>query len=699
MGTRNGRNFIACILLIGTIFLLNIRETTAQNNGSIKKSTATNCVEDLPTMKNLNYIAHKLTNEVKPPATLEELKKNRTKLRKQVLRIIGLDPMPEKTPLNIKLVGEKLDLGDCYFQRVVYESRPHIYVAAHLYIPKDVTFPVPAIIHVPGHSRRDKNRAHPRTYAANGFVAIALPMVGEEGKRGAGWGPCGEYGPYMGHFNWYNTGYTTIAPTVWDGIRTVDFLLTLTDNQGTKLVNADKIGMAGLSGGSGRTLWTVIADPRISVAVVNQGLTTIEGYNSPISGVSSTCDIHLFYNYYGLSYKEIYSLIAPRKFLLQHGTEDILYPNPQSVVDYLKSIYALYDASDSFNFVTHHQGHGYSPAIWNTENSWMDRWLRNGDKPLTISDKFDTELTCFPDGEPSDMVHVETAFTPPTPAWTITSHADLKTYKNSLLKAMKTEIIRTAFLPIDSQMKTLTSKHSSTYTVAEKELSINNRAICHRGYYLYKAGEKRKTIILIANEIIDLATLTALFENSYLPNGFNLFCLEITGTGSNPWVADRHFLLSRFGEICGQTLASLQINDLLAAIKHLKQDPTVDTDQLFLWGSENSAVPALYAAVVAETDIAGVVLSDAPDRHIGITSTMETNDKIALFRILNYADIPQVAGLIYPRTLILNGKHKSGFSWTADMYKTLGKAEHFIEMNGKDAKVIKELNTVTVTQK
>ena len=56
-------------------------------------------------------------------------------------------------------------------------------------------------------------------------MSIALPMVGEEGKRGAGWGKCGEYGP---------SGALQLVqcrlfhrPAVWDGIRAVDYLLTL----------------------------------------------------------------------------------------------------------------------------------------------------------------------------------------------------------------------------------------------------------------------------------------------------------------------------------------------------------------------------------------------------------------------------------------------------------------------------------------
>jgi len=46
---------------------------------------------------------------------LAEWKARRADLKKKVLDILDLNPMPEKTPLNVKYVGEKVDLGNCYF--------------------------------------------------------------------------------------------------------------------------------------------------------------------------------------------------------------------------------------------------------------------------------------------------------------------------------------------------------------------------------------------------------------------------------------------------------------------------------------------------------------------------------------------------------------------------------------------------------
>ncbi len=646
------------------------------------------------TMEHLNYLGHKLTTENTAPTTLAEWEAKREALKDKVLDIIGLNPMPEKTPLNVQYIGNKVDLGNCYFQRVVFESRPKVYVAAHLYLPKNVNFPVPAVIHVPGHGRRDKYSPHPRTYAENGFVAIGIPMVGEEGKKATGWGVGGEKGPYHGHFNWYNTGYSAIAPTVWDGIRAVDFLLTLKDDNGVKLVDENKIGMAGLSGGSARTLWTTIAEPRISCAVVDQGFTAIDKYNS-YRGLESTCDIHIFYNYYGLSYGEMYSLIAPRPFLLQHGTTDNLYPNPLPVANYIKNVYQLYGKQNNFKFQTFVQGHGYSTNIWNGENSWMDKWLRNGNSPLQIfSDRFETELSCFPNGEPQDMANTEELYTASTPEWSINSIDEYNDFKDTLLSKLKTKVIRTAFLDIDAKLETVKKESFDDYYVEEKKLKIDEGTLSLKGYFFSKPNGKHKTVILTSLNYYSKAKITTLYKDNYLDSDINLFYVEITGTGHNRWLGSSHYTYDRFAQIVGHTHASLQINDILAAIKTIKLEENVDSTEVYLWGIGEIAVPVLYSAVV-DSSVAGVILENAQDKHIGITPIKESKCNTALFNILKYANIPQVAGLIYPRKLILAGDKQPGFDWTENLYIKFDSENSFIRESDTVKNILQHINIPT----
>ena len=404
----------------------------------------------------LDARAQRLTADAKPPANLADWEKRRTDLRKKYVAILGLDPMPEKTPLNPRAVGEPVDLGRSVFRRVVFESRPKNYVAAHLYLPKEIKSPAPAVLYVPGHGGRDGYHQHPLSYAAHGYVALNLPALGEEGKLGGGMG-CGHKGPYYNAYHWHNTGYNPAGAEVWDTIRAVDYLLTLRDEKTDKpLVNPRCIGIAGRSGGAARTLWTLAAEPRISAGVAAEGFTTIAGYRRAIPG---TCDVHLFYNYYGVEYGDLYGLAAPRHLLVQHGTTDGLYPSPQGVADYLKAIYAAYGKPGCFQYQVVNQGHADTPALRQAEYAWFDRWLGKDhpgvtpitDEPVPEAIRNRASVRCFP-SRPADAAHIEQQFTPPTPRWEVKSEPEFLRFKQDLSVRLREEVLRTAFLPFTAEL-------------------------------------------------------------------------------------------------------------------------------------------------------------------------------------------------------------------------------------------------------
>jgi len=602
----------------------------------------------------LDSRAECLTAAIAPPAKLSDWQQRREELWKKYLAVLGLDPLPEKTPLNSRNVGEPLDLGRSTFQRVVFESRPKNYVAAHLYLPKEVTAPAPAVIYVPGHGNRDHYHQHPLSYAAHGYVAVNLPALGEEGKTGGGMG-CGHKGPYYNTYHWYNTGYNPAGAEVWDTIRAVDYLLTLRDEKtGKPLVDPERIGIAGRSGGAARTLWTMAAEPRINAGVAAEGFTTVAGYRR---AVPSSCDVHLFYNYYGLEYGELYGLAAPRRLLVQHGTTDALYPNPQGVADYLRSLYTLYGKPECFQYQVVEQGHADTPALRQAEYAWFDRWLGKDRPGVTpIADEPVPEVlgnranvTCFP-SLPEDAAHIEKQFTPPTPHCEVKSKADFLRFKQELMGKLREEVLRTAFLPFAAELKG-----------EGKDLTlVVDRGLSHRAAFFAKPGERRKTVVLLAGDGLEQA---AKCSGEFLAAGVNLLAVEPTAIDSAAWPKNQRQHLLRLAALTGETLTSLRVRDALGAVRALAARGEVDPKGIYLWGKGDLAVPALYAAVVDE-NVAGVLLEDAPDRH---------SSETALFRILRYADIPQSAATLFPRPVFLLGKKAEGFAWTEGVYRLLGK--------------------------
>ena len=88
--------------------------------------------------------------------TLEDWKEKRQLLRRELLYMLGLDPLPKRTPLKVEVKGT-LERAEYRIEKVVYQSLPGLYVTGNFYLPKvpqgtQRAAPLPAILYVCGHS-------------------------------------------------------------------------------------------------------------------------------------------------------------------------------------------------------------------------------------------------------------------------------------------------------------------------------------------------------------------------------------------------------------------------------------------------------------------------------------------------------------------------------------------------------------------
>jgi hypothetical protein len=67
--------------------------------------------------------------------TKDDWEKAKPELRRQLLEMLGLWPMPARTELNAKITG-KLERPKFTVEKIVFESMPGLYVTANLYVPK-----------------------------------------------------------------------------------------------------------------------------------------------------------------------------------------------------------------------------------------------------------------------------------------------------------------------------------------------------------------------------------------------------------------------------------------------------------------------------------------------------------------------------------------------------------------------------------
>src|SRR5262245_40631807 len=116
--------------------------------------------------------------------TKAEWEKVRPRLKREFLDMLGLDPLPEKTPLKATVTGT-LARGDVTIEKLHYQSKPGLYVTANLFRPKVIAKDgkLPAILYVCGHSGRgrDGNKTafqdHGMWFASNGYVCLVLDTL------------------------------------------------------------------------------------------------------------------------------------------------------------------------------------------------------------------------------------------------------------------------------------------------------------------------------------------------------------------------------------------------------------------------------------------------------------------------------------------------------------------------------------------
>lgn len=204
-------------------------------------------------------------------------KRRIAKAKKRYMDI--LSPMPERSPLNPRITGRD-ETEYCRFEKVLFESRPEMYVTACLFIPKDLKEPRPAVLYVCGHTA-DGYRAGAYQHVIlnlvkKGFVVLAMDPVGQ-GERLMYYDPeqkksivrpgTGEHS-YVGK-QCFLTGNPVANYFTWDMVRALDYMETRPE------VDASRIAVQGRSGGGTQSSLLMAFDDRVALAGPECYLTSI----------------------------------------------------------------------------------------------------------------------------------------------------------------------------------------------------------------------------------------------------------------------------------------------------------------------------------------------------------------------------------------------------------------------------------------
>lgn len=306
--------------------------------------------------------------------TLEDWQRRCEEYRRQLREMLGLDPLPQRTDLKVTITGN-LERDDFRVEKLHFQSMPGLYVTANLYLPKNATSRVPAVLYLCGHSlvkidnisygNKTHYHFHAVWFARHGYACLVLDslQLGEiEGIH---------HGTYRyGMWWWNNRGYTPAGVEAWNCMRAVDYL------QSRPEIDGERIGVTGRSGGGAYSWWIAAIDPRIKAAVPVAGITDLQ--NHVIDGcVEGHCDCMYIVNTYRWDYPMVAALVAPRALLIDNGDHDPIFPEDgvRRVYETARKIYRLYGAEDNISIFITKAAHDDIQPIQEAAFRWLDRHL------------------------------------------------------------------------------------------------------------------------------------------------------------------------------------------------------------------------------------------------------------------------------------------------------------------------------------
>src|ERR1700689_4215186 len=156
-------------------------------------------------------------------------------VRETLWKLIG--GLPDRTPLNARTTGS-FEREHYRVDKVIYESRPNLFVAANLYVPKQGNGPFPAVLFQNGHTDDGKTHANYQRCCQGlvqlGFVVLSFDPMGE-GERIQYPDSSGIHTRLEDSDSEHTVpgkqmllyGDTSTRFQLWDAVRSLDYLLSL----------------------------------------------------------------------------------------------------------------------------------------------------------------------------------------------------------------------------------------------------------------------------------------------------------------------------------------------------------------------------------------------------------------------------------------------------------------------------------------
>ena len=625
----------------------------------------------------LNNIGLRMLGErkhrVEQLATIEDVDKRRSYVREQMLKDLG--GFPDRAHLNARVVGV-LERTGYRIEKVIFESQPHFYVTANLYLPTTGHPPYPAILYPLGHERGGKTNPTWQqmlgSLATKGFVALTWDPIGQgerlqifdEDLRESKVGNSTTEHTVVGT-QCMLVGDHLARYTIWDGMRALDYLLS------RKEVDPARIGLTGNSGGGTHTAYIAALDDRIQVAAPSCYITSWHLMLDTIGPQDAEQTFPLWLQE-GFDYPDYLYAFAPKPYLLLSAIRDFFpIAGARETFAEAEKVYSAIGAREKVGMFEADDGHGYNKTRRLAAYDWFGRWLkgaRDTDPEPQIEMATPEELRCTATGQVSTSLGGESVFTlnqkrlAQLKASRLTRPADLP--------GKVREVIRYEPLSGPLQVTSYGAITRSGYRIEKLIYESEPGIFIPSLLYVPDAGASKKAAVLMVTG--DGKAASASEAEQFAASGTVVLSIDMRGTGEtrvdtdvNSREFDHYF--GDFNNIMtallvGKTMAGMRALDISRGVDVLTSGKEVDPNQVYGYGKDEGALPLLYATVL-----------DGRIRRVMLDGMLVSYESVVNSRVsrrilegvapgmLKYYDLQDLVAAMAPRDVwIVNGTDPMG---------------------------------------
>ncbi|MCE5270776.1 alpha/beta hydrolase family protein, partial [bacterium] len=589
----------------------------------------------------------------------EKLERERPALQREFMFSLGLDPLPERGPLDATVV-RTIDRPGYTVEVLHFQSLPGFYCTANLYRPKKGRPPFPAVLECPGHSADEYGAKALRQdydipWVRAGYVVLMIdPIQVAE-----------VFGVHRGThawdlYDWFARGYTPIGIEVWNAMRGVDYLLGRADVDGKRLT------INGVSGGGHLSWMAGAADDRIAVVQPVAGTSTISTHVA-LDLQRMACDCAYFINTFRLDWTSLAGIIAPRPLKMYNSTDDHYYPPPgyEEVDRKAETIYAWYGHPERTGMFVVPGPHDYYRPEREEAVAFSERMLFGRKRKIqeTAFDTIPREQLAALGGQhaakPANINdRIQDLLIPAAQLGSYTDRAAWEGRRAEVLQKLGEWTFRN--MPKNFQYKVAATGGNGAVAL-ETEPGILAGLI---SYVPQSDGPKQNAVLYVAapGETEDMGIWN--FMKAYPFKGYagSRHMVFPRGIGTQVWNGNDRRKFERDAMLIGRSVAEMRIYDILCAVDYLCGQSWYSGKEFTLVGKGEQAVLAAYAALL-DPRITRVIVKDPPLSH---------REGAYLLNVLRTTDIPEAFAMLAPRELDFITDEIRGFDFTRGIYGLYG---------------------------